>query len=222
MEMQRYDPVIDPKTLKKFRRRAFRDSYMSGRVRTSIALQIRELRERLGLNQTQYAKKIGKPQSVISRLENTAYGRVTVQTLLDISRAVDVSLVAKFVPFDEFLRQHSDVSPSALAVESYDETISRLENNPHTTKFLRVDVSGLPDIHALANERLCVLWVLCAARKDPSLTLLTPAQISDILRDCCEIAISRQRVSAILAKETGTVARIRINGKQHFKIMKRR
>ena len=123
-----HDLVLDLKNLKSFSRKAFRDSYISGRVRTSIALQIRGLREHLGLNQGDFAKKIRKPQSVVSRLENTAYGRVTVQTLLDIAETLEIAVVVKFASFDEFLRQHGDVSPSALAVETYNETVFRLTN----------------------------------------------------------------------------------------------
>ena len=36
-----------------------------------IAYQIQALREKVGLNQTDFAKKIGKTQSVVSRLEDT-------------------------------------------------------------------------------------------------------------------------------------------------------
>ncbi len=122
--------MADLKKLKSFKNKKLRDSYVSGRVRTSIALQIRELREREELTQTQFARKIGKPQSVVSRLEDTEYGRVTLKTLLDIAEELDISVVVKFASFDEFLRQHADVSPSALAVETYDETVFRLTSEP--------------------------------------------------------------------------------------------
>lgn len=119
--------MIDLKNLKSFNKKEFRDSYVSGRIRTFIALQMRSLRENLGLSQKEYAEKIGKPQSVVSRIENTAYGGVSIQTLLDVCEPLDIALVVKFASFDEFLRQHSDVSPAALVVESYDETIFRLK-----------------------------------------------------------------------------------------------
>ena len=130
METQRYVTAVDLKKLRSFKNKKLRDSYISGRVRTYIALQIRELRERLKLSQAQFAKKIGKPQSVVSRLEDTDYGRVTLKTLLDIAETLNISVVVKFASFDEFLRQHGNVSPSALAVETYDETVFRFTSKP--------------------------------------------------------------------------------------------
>lgn len=128
MENRMYDAATDLRNLASFSKKEFRDSYMSGRVRTSIALQMRALRVRLGLSQKEYAEKIGKPQSVVSRIENTAYGGVSVQTLLDVCEALDIALVMKFASFDEFLLQHGNISPSALAVETFDETVFRLKN----------------------------------------------------------------------------------------------
>ena len=157
MEISQYNFVLDLKNLKSFRKKAFRDSYISGRARTSIALQIQGLREHLGLNQEKFAKKIGKPQSAVSRLENTGYGRVSVQTLLDIAEALDIAIVIKFTSFDEFLRQHGDVSPSALAVETYDETIERITNmvmlGPMLPDFTLQDV-GAPSTSATSS----VIW----------------------------------------------------------------
>ena len=140
METQRYETVTDLKKLTSFKNKKLRDSYISGRVRTSIALQIRELREKQELTQTDFAKKIGKPQSVVSRLEDTEYGRVTLKTLLDIAGTLNISVVVKFVSFDEFLRQHGDISPAALAVETFDETVFRLKNEE--VQPTRLDVSG--------------------------------------------------------------------------------
>lgn len=121
-----YDAALDLKNLESFKDKEFRDSYISGRVRTSIALQMRAIREDLGLSQKDYAKKIGKPQSVVSRIENTAYGGVSIQTLLDVCEPLDIALVVKFASFDEFLHQHSDISRSTHAVESYDDTVFRI------------------------------------------------------------------------------------------------
>ena len=86
-----------------FERKEYRDGYVASRVRTSIALQIRALREQRSLSQREFADRLGKPQSVISRLENTEYGRVSVQTLLDIAAALDIALVVKFCALREFL-----------------------------------------------------------------------------------------------------------------------
>ena len=98
---------------------------MSGRIRTYIALQVRELRESNNLSQSDLAEKTGTHQSAISRLENTDYGRMSVQTLIDLATAMDVALVVKFASYEDFLSQHSDVRPSALSAESFSETYER-------------------------------------------------------------------------------------------------
>ncbi len=102
---------------------------MSGRIRTYIALQVRELRESNNLSQSDLAEKTGTHQSAISRLENTDYGRMSVQTLIDLATAMDVALVVKFASYEDFLSQHSDVRPSALSAESFSETYERCANS---------------------------------------------------------------------------------------------
>ena len=104
---------------------------MSGRIRTYIALQVRELRESNNLSQSDLAVRTGTHQSAISRLENTDYGRMSVQTLIDLATAMDVALVVKFASYEDFLSQHSDVMPSALSVESFSETYERCTDSTH-------------------------------------------------------------------------------------------
>ena len=111
--------------IEKFRSRDYRTSYMSGRVRTNIALQIRQLRETNNMSQSGLADLIGTRQSAISRLENTDYGRVSVQTLLDIASALDVAVAVKFVSYDEFISQHGNMTVDALSVESFSKTFER-------------------------------------------------------------------------------------------------
>lgn len=113
------------------REKEFRDAYVEGHVKSYVAYQLRAIRERLGLTQKALAARIGKPQSVVSRLENTEYGKVTVQTLLDIAHGLDVALVVKFASFPEFLATYDDLSASALAVEPYQAT-----ERPDINKFL--------------------------------------------------------------------------------------
>lgn len=91
---------------------------------------------------------------------------------------------------------------------------------PHVRRFANLLSSEVSDLHRYKDERHQVLWVLAEAKVDVELSFLTPAQISDILCDYADINIPRQRVSAILEGERGTVARRRISKKRHFKIMK--
>jgi hypothetical protein len=78
---------------------------------------------------------------------------------------------------------------------------------PTTAEWAKIDKSGLPDVHSLNDERLQVLWVLAAAKRGPEVQGLSANAISEILRDGCGIAMSRQRVAGILQSETRCVAR---------------
>lgn len=110
--------------LTKFARKEYRDGYMQTQVRGGIAYQIKALREKFGYSQTQFAETTGKKQSVISRLEDTEYGRVTVQTLLDIASSLNVALLVKFVSYPEFLNRNEDMSVAALQPETIDESLN--------------------------------------------------------------------------------------------------
>lgn len=87
-------------------------------------------------------------------------------------------------------------------------------------RFEAIQTADFGDPHQLQDDRRKVLWVLATAKADPELSYLTPAQISDILRECEGINISRQKAAAILKDERGTVVKRRISEKSHFKIMK--
>ena len=89
------------------------------------------------------------------------------------------------------------------------------------SEFARVDATKQSDIHRFQEERDQILWVLATGKNDVGIDFVTPAQVSDVLRDIYQVAMPRQRISAILVKEKGTVARRRIDGRQHYKIMKR-
>ena len=118
-------PVPDRNDLAKFHLKAYRDSYLQSKVRGMIAYQIQALREKFGLNQTDFAEKIGKTQSIVSRLENTEYGRVSVQTLLDIACNLDVALIVKFASYPDFLFQTSDASATALQPKTIYESLAQ-------------------------------------------------------------------------------------------------
>jgi transcriptional regulator with XRE-family HTH domain len=118
-------PVPDRNDLTKFARKIYRDNYLQSKVRGMIAYQIQALREKTKLSQTDFADKIGKTQSVVSRLEDTEYGRVSVQTLLDIACKLDVALIVKFASYPEFLFQTRDVSVAALQPQTIYESLAQ-------------------------------------------------------------------------------------------------
>lgn len=124
--------MSDRNDLAKFDRKTYRDPYLRTKVRGLIAYQFQALREKTGLNQTDFAEKIGKTQSVVSRLEDTEYGKVTVQTLLDVACALDVALVVKFASYPDFLSQTRDASVTALQPQTVQESIAAVSEAPRS------------------------------------------------------------------------------------------
>jgi transcriptional regulator with XRE-family HTH domain len=101
--------------------KADREQWLRHRVEAGLARQVFRLRSYAGLTQSQMALVLGKPQSVISRLESPGYGRYSLGTLLDLAERFDVGLLAEFVPFSELIerevaetvrgRQMREISP---------------------------------------------------------------------------------------------------------------
>lgn len=87
--------------------------------------------------------------------------------------------------------------------------------------FASADAEGHRTIHQFQREREQVLYTLAAGKNEVGIEFMTPAQLSDVLRDCYHISVPRQRITALLSKEKGSVAKRRIAGKQHYKIMKK-
>jgi hypothetical protein len=97
----------------------FRNSYLSRQLKAFLAAQIRALRGEK--TQTAFGKDLGKPQSVVSRLENERLSGLHVQTLIDIAQKLKIGVIIRFVEFTEFLRYTEDYSDQALAPAPYDQ-----------------------------------------------------------------------------------------------------
>ncbi|BBU61670.1 hypothetical protein MSC49_16050 [Methylosinus sp. C49] len=113
------------KVFEKFKSKEYRDAYVGAHVRRWIAHQIRALREAPERNwkQGELAERMGRPQSVVSRLEDPSYGKMTVQTLLATAAAFDVALIIKFVDYKTFLGEAEDLSSSRMEAHSFDNAI---------------------------------------------------------------------------------------------------
>lgn len=96
----------------------FRHSYVWEHLKRSIPFQIRTMRTEREWSQAKAGEILGKPQNVISRLESPAYGKLSIQTLMEIAEGFDVGLIVKFVPFSRFLNEYNDVSFEALSAAS--------------------------------------------------------------------------------------------------------
>jgi hypothetical protein len=88
-----------------------------------------------------------------------------------------------------------------------------MNQKSHLERFSEVRGSAFVDPHTLSDDRLKIFWVLAAAKDDPELAYMTPAQIADILCDGEGIRMSRQRAAGILQHESGAVIRKRHKGR---------
>ncbi len=97
----------------------FRHSYMARQLKLFLAEQIRALRD--DLTQKEFGDRIGKPQSVVSRLEKQADRQISVQTLIDIAEHLDIAIIIRFIDFPTFFKYTEDYSDEALRPASYNQ-----------------------------------------------------------------------------------------------------
>jgi transcriptional regulator with XRE-family HTH domain len=114
---------VAKKLLRKLQRPAYRHAYVAEHVRRGIAYQIRALRDQRSWNQGTFSKRLDKPQSVVSRLEDPSYGKVTVQTLLEIAAVFDVALEVRFVSYSSFVQRTRDVSTPSMRVPEFKDDL---------------------------------------------------------------------------------------------------
>lgn len=135
-----------PADLHKLRRKGkkYRNAFMASTVRGSIAYQVQALRGEM--SQEKFAKRTGKKQTQISRLENADSGGVNLQTLIEIASELDIALLVKFVDYSTFLEETSDFSTAALRVSSIDELCADKAQAPAaSTESTMVGTAGPKD-----------------------------------------------------------------------------
>lgn len=120
-QLQRSRSTKPSARLKKLRSKVYRASFAEAAASTQIATQIRLLRERAGLSQSDLAKKLGTRQSAVARLEDANYGRQSLAVLHRIAKTFDVVAWVEFVPYSMLLRRTADLSPQALTPRPYTE-----------------------------------------------------------------------------------------------------
>jgi transcriptional regulator with XRE-family HTH domain len=111
--------VISRKFADELAEKAMRDAYLEAQTRTKLAQQIRALRVQRGWQQRELGHLMDKPQGNVARLEDREVARYTLTTLFELASAFDVGFIAKFVTYEDFLRDTEDLTEAALKVRSF-------------------------------------------------------------------------------------------------------
>jgi transcriptional regulator with XRE-family HTH domain len=107
--------------------RKVRDAYVYEHVRNGVPFQIRALRKDRDWSQAELAEAASTSRTVITRIEDPNYGKLTLKTLLEIASAFEVALLVKFVPFSRLVREYEDVSSVALSAKSVSDKDEAIE-----------------------------------------------------------------------------------------------
>lgn len=99
----------------------YREALAVEHVNTTLAIQIRKMREHRQWSQSDLAGLLGKHQETISQWENPDYGRHSITTLKALAAVFDVALLVKFIPFSELVKDMVNLSDNRLSPPSYVE-----------------------------------------------------------------------------------------------------
>jgi transcriptional regulator with XRE-family HTH domain len=106
---------------KEFKDKETRHVYCDEFLNSSIATQIKVLREQRGLTQKELAERADMRQERISVLEDVNYSSWTINVLRRLAEAFDLTLTVKFESFGEKLFAIEDMSRETLEKPSFDE-----------------------------------------------------------------------------------------------------
>ena len=159
------------------RDKEFRDEFVASTISQGIAFQIKESRDARAWSQAELGRRTGKPQPVISQLEDPDYGAYTLKTLRQLASAFDVALVVRFVPFSELLHYSTHLTPDHLAPVEFERDaalhVSEFSDTATTITKLGVSASTVP-IRTFASEQLPVNFVGQRVTPNPAALTLSP------------------------------------------------
>jgi transcriptional regulator with XRE-family HTH domain len=107
----------------------YREALAIEHVNTTLAIQIRKLRENRGWTQNELAEHLGKHQETVSQWENPDYGRHSMTTLKELAATFDVALLVKFVSFSELAKDMVSLSKTRLSPPSFNQEKYYLTND---------------------------------------------------------------------------------------------
>jgi transcriptional regulator with XRE-family HTH domain len=87
----------------------FREKFFRSQVQDEIAMQLRGLRNKRKLKQSQLAEIAGMKQSAISRIEQAEYSSWSVNTLFRVADALDAQMKITFEPIEEVIQEYEQL-----------------------------------------------------------------------------------------------------------------
>ncbi len=94
--MSKIDEYIDKRSKKST---TFAKEYKKENQQLQVAVEVHNLRDKLGMTQREFAKQVGKPQSTIARIESGKMN-VSINVLNEIAEATNQKLTVKFEPLN--------------------------------------------------------------------------------------------------------------------------
>lgn len=99
----------------------YREELAIEHVNTTLAIQVRKMRENHQWKQSDLAARLDKHQETVSQWENPDYGRHSMTSLKALAAAFDVALLVKFMPFSELVQDMVNLSEARLSPPSFRE-----------------------------------------------------------------------------------------------------
>lgn len=107
--------------IENFADKEYRESYAEDYLNTTIATQLRVIREQRGLTQAQLADAVGTKQTAISRIENVNNVARNIGTLEAIAFELGCRLKVTFETFGSLIEESLHFSREALQRPSFEE-----------------------------------------------------------------------------------------------------
>ncbi len=130
----------------------FRKQFIDEHVDVGIAFQIRSLRNRQKLTQSDLAQLLDVKQPLVSSWENPNYGKYSLKTLKDLAKAFDVGLLVRFVPFSTLVDWTIGLISDVIAPPSFSEeqnhtliTVSAAWSRMEDTKSINANNPSFPN-----------------------------------------------------------------------------
>lgn len=137
---------------KKLANKNYRDAFVASRIAQTLAFQLRVLRQRAGLSQTELAKKLGTSQNAVSRIENPQYGKASISTLRKVASYFNVGLIVRFAPLSEIADWTVNLSEKAVDVPDLEHDTGFIDHNPPVSEFTSQTIRVAPNAANRSND----------------------------------------------------------------------